>query len=181
MRLRTLLESRGAAFEGRKMERNWLYDYTDRTLFRSGKALRLRQDKKVTLTFKGPREESDIKKREELEIEFPNVSVCDSLLISVGFVKWFYYEKIRETWTLRECEIVLDELPDLGVFVEIEGPSAETIEKTVKALKLPRRYIPQTYMEMLLELSNGAGRSMREFKFSPQHEYVLGSEKDPLR
>ncbi|UCD56713.1 MAG: class IV adenylate cyclase [Candidatus Hydrogenedentota bacterium] len=176
--LRASLRPAGAIFEGRILERNWLYDHPERRLAHADKLLRLREDRQVHLTFKGPRQQSTYKEREELELEFPDTSSARSLLEAVGFVKWFYYEKIRETWRLGSCEVVLDELPELGLFVEIEAPTREEIEKVIKQLRVSRDHIASTYVEMLYEFSRQVDKPMQEFKFSPQHKSVLATDEN---
>ncbi len=180
-RLRALLKSAGAECEGLALEKNWLYDYPDRALTRGDKLLRLREDKRVRMTFKGPREESEYKKREEMEFEFPDLPRAKSLLESIGFIKWLYYEKYRETWKLGPCEVVLDELPHFGLYVEIEGPTDEEIASAVKRLKLPRRYITETYVELLQEHSKKVKLFTNDFKFPPDHQSVLKEEKKNWR
>lgn len=172
-RLRALLKSAEAECKGLILEKNWLFDYPDRALTKNDKLLRLRRDRRIHLTYKGPREKSAYKKREETEFEFPDLSKTRSLLESIGFIKWFYYEKYRETWKLGACEVVLDELPELGLYVEIEGPSDKEIADTIKRLKLPRRYITDTYVELLEEQSKKLENHTRDFKFPPSHKSVL--------
>jgi adenylate cyclase class 2 len=164
---------------GRALEKNWLYDYPDRKLARADKLLRLREDSRVYITFKGPRQKSEYKEREEIEFDFPDAETARSLCENIGFYKWLYYEKMRETWRLGNCEVVIDELPDLGTFAEIEGPAKMDIEAAVKKLKLPRAYISTTYVEMLQERAAETGGNAREFKFDPHHEFVLaGDDKE---
>lgn len=176
-RLRSLLRSAGAQCEGLVLENNWLYDYPDRTLARSGKLLRLRKDQGIRVTLKGPREDSDYKKREEVEFEFPELSKAKALLEAIGFIRWFRYDKYRETWKLDTCEVVLDELPQLGLYVEIEGPSEEEIAAIIKRLKLPRRYITDTYVELFQEHSKGSQIPSQDFRFPLEYESVLKQEK----
>jgi adenylate cyclase class 2 len=45
------------------------------------------------------------------------------ILVSLGFVPQFRYEKFREVWSLGRTLICLDDTP-LGAFVEIEGQPA---------------------------------------------------------
>ena len=180
-KVRASLNSAGATCKGRVLEKNWLYDHPERTLTKVDKLLRIREDQRVTLAFKGPRQQSEYKKREELEIEFPGASAVRSLLESIGFVTWFYYEKIRETWKLDQSEIVLDELPHLGLFVEVEAPNEGGVDEIIKKLKLPRDYISTTYVEMLREFANRSNMSVQEFKFQPQHEFVLGTPESETR
>ncbi len=181
-RLRALLGSANAKNEGEAaLERNWLYDHSDMALSRSDKLLRLRQDARVRLTFKGPRRESEYKRREELELGFPDISMARSLLESIGFISWFYYEKYRETWKLSGCEIMIDELPELGLFVEIEGPTEAEIAAVVKRLKLPRRHITDTYVDLLRKHSRNSHERTQELKFSAEYKSVLMEKKKSWR
>ncbi len=173
VKLRSTLESASAEFDGRVLERNWLFDHAERSLARKDKLLRLREAEKVYLTFKGPRQQSELKVREELQLEFPDTASARALLDAVGFNQWFYYEKIRETWRLGRCEIVLDELPQLGLFVEIEGPNDEEIEAVRKRLKLPREYINVSYVELLSSLSPGSRDSLMHFSFPSDYDSIL--------
>lgn len=176
-KLREQLKTVGANFEGRCLEKNWLFDHRDRTFANADKLLRLREDRRITLTFKGPRQDSQFKKREEIELEFPFGAPAHSLLGAIGMVQWLYYEKLRETWRLGPAEIVLDELPELGLFVEIEAPTEAEIEDMVRKLKLPRRYITSTYVQMLLEQGKRPGGYSQEFRFSPDHRFMLSDER----
>ena len=173
LQLRSSLKSAGATFVKRALEKNWLYDHPDRNLARADKLLRLREDGRVYFTFKGPRQKSEYKEREEIEFDFPDASTARSLCENIGFSRWFYYEKLRETWKLDNCEVVIDELPELGTFTEIEGPSKPEIEDAIKKLNLPHKYIPTTYVEMLQNHAAETNRNAHEFSFSPNHEFVL--------
>ncbi len=181
-RLRALLRSANALNESDvTLERNWLYDYPDRTLARVNKLLRLRQDNRVILTFKGPLQESEYKEREEIEFQFPELPKAKSFLQAIGFIKWFYYEKYRETWKLGDCEVMIDELPELGLYVEIEGPGAEEISGVVKRLKLPRHFVTDTYVGLLQEHSRQSETHTQNFSFPPEHRSALIEEKRTRR
>lgn len=174
-KVQSRLKSLDAEFEGLWLEKNWLFDHRERILARQDKLLRVRESGRVYLTYKGPRLQTTYKEREEIEIEFPNAAAGRALLESMGFVRWFYYEKMRETWRLGSCEIVLDELPALGTFIEIEGPGVEEIEETIKKLKLSRRdRVESTYVELFDEYTKSNNGEQNEFVFSPDHKYSLG-------
>ncbi len=73
------------------------------------------------LTFKGPaRFEQGIKTREERETSVGSAEEAEAILLRLGFVRRFRYEKRREEWRLFGCAVALDETP-IGNFVEIEG------------------------------------------------------------
>ena len=177
-KLRASLKSVGATFITRSLEKNWLYDYPDRALAKADKLLRLREDGRVYFTFKGPRQKSEYKEREEIEFDFPDGSSARSLCENIGFRRWFYYEKNRETWKLGDCEVVIDELPELGIFVEIEGPTKPEIEDAIKKLKLPRKYIATTYVEMLQDHAAETNRKTHEFRFPPKHKSILADDRE---
>lgn len=172
-KLHASLKSAGAIFDGCSFERNWLFDHPEQTLAKQDKLLRVRQDRKASLTFKGPRHPSEYKKRGELELEFPDASSASSLLRAVGFDEWFYYEKIREVWRLDNSEIDVDELPGLGLFVEVEGPSDEDIEAVRKRLKLPRDYINISYVELLRESVKSQLKGTFQFRFPENYQPAL--------
>ncbi|MCK5234074.1 MAG: CYTH domain-containing protein, partial [Candidatus Aenigmarchaeota archaeon] len=55
--------------ESRVFECNALFDDSKRSLIKKDCLLRLRQDKKTKITYKGPRHSNDLKSREEIEFE----------------------------------------------------------------------------------------------------------------
>ena len=133
-------------------ESNELYDDPEGRLRSAGQVLRLRREGEAgdggILTFKGSaRFEGGIKTREERETRVADPEEAEAILLAVGFVRRFRYEKRREEWSLDECAIALDETP-IGNFVEIEG-SPVAIRRCVAALDLDfSRAIPYTYARL---------------------------------
>ncbi len=111
----------GAQSQGRVFEKNTLYDREGELGHRLS-ILRLRQDKKCTLTYKEPVPGSDpgFKIVKELEIEVDNFQRSEQILESLGFLSIRKYEKWRETFVLDQTKILLDTMP-CGVFLELEG------------------------------------------------------------
>ncbi|HLV35950.1 MAG TPA: class IV adenylate cyclase [Spirillospora sp.] len=119
----------------RVAERNVRYDNADGTLTRDGIVLRLRQDYRARLTYKGPGQiENGIMTRYEAEVEVSDFDTMHAILLKLGYQPRLIYEKFRTTYTLNDAEIVLDELP-YGNFIEIEG-EADTIEQLIPRLGL---------------------------------------------
>ncbi|MHC5103080.1 MAG: hypothetical protein ACYSOQ_06655 [Planctomycetota bacterium] len=59
-------------------------------------------------------------------------------------------------WKLDECEVCLDELPELGCFVEVEGPDEETISSVLRKLSLHNEpHITKSYASMMSKIRNG--------------------------
>lgn len=132
-----LLAARAEIVQPRIYEHNIRYDNAWDGLLRKGRLLRLRQDKIARLTYKGiPPEEiqSEVKVREELEIEISDFATTADILTRIGFEEKQVYEKYRETFQLGQVEVVLDEMP-FGDFVELEGEE-NYIRETADLLQL---------------------------------------------
>ena len=111
----------------RVFERNVRFDTVDAALLAQQQLLRLRQDTRARLTFKGPSAEdvvSEAKVREEIELEISDFDRMSAVLQRLGFLPVQVYEKYRETHHWRGVEIVLDEMP-FGHFIELEGAEAD--------------------------------------------------------
>lgn len=122
----------GASFLREVVQTDWYFDTADRELTRADKCLRLRIEKtalreRLILAYKGPKEKDDFKKRQEAELEVKDAATTESLLGGLGYQKALAFNKRRRLWSLRGCEVALDELPLIGAFVEIEGPDSGTI------------------------------------------------------
>lgn len=122
----------GQVLEARMLERNLRFDTQDRKLTASHQVLRLRQDARSLLTYKYAH---TIEERTEIEFEVDDFNAAKSFLEALGYQVVFVYEKYRETFTLDPTLIMLDELP-FGCFIEIEGPSRESLLKMASTLEL---------------------------------------------
>ena len=135
----------------RVFERNVRFDTADAALLARQQLLRLRQDTRVRLTFKGPVAEdvvSEAKVREEIELEVGDFDRMSAVLQRLGFLPVQVYEKYRETYQWRDVEIVLDEMP-FGNFIELEGPGTE-LKPVAEALGLDwSRRILANYLALM--------------------------------
>ncbi|HEY1684772.1 MAG TPA: class IV adenylate cyclase [Tepidisphaeraceae bacterium] len=156
--LRAQLEKLGAVRLGQRDETNIFFDTPDRRLLAADKGLRLRHQRDLAtqhdqfiLTFKGPNLPGPLKQREERELTIESATSAIALLKSLGYEPIFQFQKRREIWQLNDCEIALDELPDLGKFVEIEGPSENAIQSLLQQLSLQNEpLIRESYVALLL-------------------------------
>ncbi|HDD72515.1 MAG TPA: class IV adenylate cyclase [Candidatus Aenigmarchaeota archaeon] len=156
--IRESLRRLGAVFEGRVFERNVTFDNPDRGFGNEDKILRVREDSKVTITFKGPQDEnSRFKKRLEIEVTTSDFEKSVMLLRELGFQEAWRYEKERETWRLGNVEIVIDRLPVIGYWIEIEGEEGE-IEKVAEKLGLDiSQGTNKTYKRIFLDFCRENG------------------------
>ncbi len=158
----------GASFLRETIQTDRYYDNAGRDLTHGDKALRLRADsrdgqERFVLTFKGPKEQDDYKKRVEVEFEVSDAVSAELLLGLLGYQKALAFNKRRRLWELNGCEVSLDELPLVGVFVEIEGPDSETIAKVQTMLKLETvPHIMDSYARLIGRELSRLGRDERE-------------------
>jgi adenylate cyclase class 2 len=127
----------GAQLEtARTFEANLRFDTPARDLAREKRVLRLRQDQRARMTFKGPAQSgSEVNSRQEIEIEVSDFGAARRLLKALGYDVSAMYEKYRTSYSLDSVEVVLDELP-YGTFIEIEGPGAGALRVIADKLQL---------------------------------------------
>ena len=150
----------------RVLETNVRYDNEYQSLERDGSVLRLRQDARVRLTYKGPAQVTDgIMSRYEAEVTVDDFATMDGILRALGYVPFVVYEKYRTTYQWGEAEIVLDEMP-FGNFCEIEGP-LPVIQAALTALDLESCLrIPTSYLGMFAVLKQRLGLTFHDLTFA---------------
>ena len=73
-------------------------------------------------------------------------------LKGLGLVPTLSFEKKRQHWQLDECTIVLDTLPYLGDFIEIEGPSERSVREVRERVGLgDQPMIGPSYIALLMD------------------------------
>lgn len=168
--LRVRLRAAGARRVGTVLEVNTFFDTTGHSLRSRDMGLRLRIARDVAtgaesfvVTSKGPAARGALKRRDEIEFTVSNPDAAQRLFERLGFQPDLSFEKRRETWELDGCHVELDELPRLGRFVEIEGPSEEVILGVRDKLGLAQVELVRTsYIAMVASLMReGADRSLR--------------------
>ena len=173
--LRARLGARGAGRIGTVLELNRIFDSRDGKLRESGCGLRLRINRPLAehgkeaavLTYKGPRESGRLKIREEIETTLTDPAAGVTLLHRLGFYEIVIYEKRRETWRLGDCEICLDELPELGCFAEIEGPGVAEVCDLGESLGLTEAMmLRQTYVALVHRQGRTDSNGIRSLMFT---------------
>jgi adenylate cyclase class 2 len=169
--LRQRLRASGAARVGMVMELNTFFDTPERSLVAEDKGLRIRHtcdfetgDERHIITYKGPQQDGELKNREEVELIVDDGGEASVLLERLGYAPTLAFEKRRETWRVDECLVELDELPQLGCFVEIEGPDEEAVLEVRETLELDERpLVKKSYIAMVDELLKSSGAKKLEF------------------
>ena len=147
----------GARFLGEQLQTDYFFDDVNATLINADKCLRLRKQmveksESYFLTYKGAKEKSNLKRRQEIESEINDADSIYKLLLALGYEQVLIVEKKRRLWQLGSCEVALDQLPLLGDFVEIEGPNEEEITNVQNSLGLTDLpHISKSYASLLKE------------------------------
>lgn len=177
--LRQRLAALGARLLGRYFESNEVFDDAARSLKAAGTLLRLREKPgRHVLTLKRSAARQDAsapalaKVYHEHETEVLNAQATRDILAGLGYAPALRYEKIREKWDFKGCEVCLDLLP-FGPFAEIEGDE-EAIRACAEALGLARAdSSAATYHELNRRHREAAG-------LPPDESFVFG-EADKAR
>ena len=155
-------------------EVNRLFDDAAASLRGRRSALRVREEFRLPdrvrlrtiLTFKGPPAAGPVKRRPEFELQVEAAEPLVAILEALGLSEAFRYEKRRTHFPIRArtghggaCEVVLDEVPHLGWFTEIEGPSEEAVLAELADLGLADApLIRASYIRLLREHLKSLGR-----------------------
>ena len=167
---RAALLALGAQQEMELQQTDWYYNHPTRHFAHSDEALRLRcSGDQNRVTYKGPKLDALTKTRQEIEVELaPGEGAAagfHALMTALGFQ---YVAQVRKTrqefvlqWQQRPIHIALDELSDLGRFVELEEsqvPASEldAARQRIAALASVLSLKPddgerRSYLELLLE------------------------------
>jgi len=145
----------GAEFLAEQLQTDYHFDDANTTLTKTDRCLRLRKQivgksESFFLTYKGAKEKSSFKKRQEIEFEINDADSVRKLLSALGYEQSLVVEKKRRLWKLGDCEVALDRLPLLGDFVEIEGPDEEKITAAQEKLGLSDlSHIAESYASLV--------------------------------
>ena len=161
----------------RTFEINLRFDSPDGSLTASQKVLRLRQDTRARLTFKGPSQNrQDVAARQEIEFQVGDFGAARRFLEALGYEVNVIYEKYRTTYELENVQITLDEMP-YGRFCEVEGPDAASIQSVAERLGLDwSARVMESYMALFSSLKKRLGLSFRDLTFANFEHLSISSE-----
>lgn len=161
------LKQLGAKFEGDYLQIDSYYDDEKDSLVNSDRCLRIRKHKNhlgqaIELTYKGARENHRFKTRREIGIKVDKAEELAELFQQLGYKIRLTLEKKRSLWDYHDCKVALDELPLIGAYVEIEGPSDQIIEQVQKDLGLENfKHEPASYAHLMEQAIAKAGLNTR--------------------
>lgn len=120
-RVRRTLHQAGARFVEKRIEKDIYFNHPSRDFAKTDEALRLRSvSGHCKITYKGPKRSGLTKARVEHETVAGDIETMRNILLSLGFAESGIIEKERELFSFNGVEISIDNVKDLGIFVEIE-------------------------------------------------------------
>jgi len=156
------LRDLGAEFVAEQRQIDQQFDDANSTMETTDQCLRLRWqevkgESRYILTYKGPVQQSDVKKRREIEVEVEDGGAVEKILSVLGYEVKLVVEKTRSLWRYGGCEVGLDRLDELGSFVEIEGPDSQRIADVQESLGLSKlEHITGSYASMICAKLRGS-------------------------
>jgi len=162
---RSLIEF-GATPIGIETQADTYYNAPYRDFGKTDEALRIRvEDGRSILTYKGPKMDKVSKTRKEVETEIKDIDGMGNILSSLGFFPVATVTKKRKNFRVGDFYISLDEVRDLGHFIEVEidvkdsrnfQEKVESIFRFMGKLGITRELsIRKSYLEMTLEKNEG--------------------------
>ncbi len=157
--VRKQLLMKGAVCSGRIHEHDIYYNAPHRDFGVTDEAVRVRYtNNHAVVTYKGAKiKKFGLKAREELNTAVESGEVFEKMLNRLGFTKTTEVNKWRENYRYAEAAISLDEVDELGTFVEIEimaedenSNASEVIERIAKEIGVSGESILASYLELLL-------------------------------
>ena len=160
--VKEILKEKKAEFLGISIQKDTYYNAPHRDFAETDEALRIRDNGAgFELTYKGAKlRGTDAKAREEFNLDIGSAKEMEKILLRLGFRKTSIVSKKREDYSYRKTTIALDNVEDLGEFIEIEiisddkDSALKQIDSVKTELGICGKNIPQSYLEMLLEKNN---------------------------
>jgi len=157
----------GARFVHRTRQVDTYFMDTHKLLHKKNCGLRIREESidgvdSARITFKGACTGSRYKSRPEFETGISDAAVMQNIFEELGYHKRLTVCKQRQIWAIDSCWVCLDELEQLGCFVEVEGPDEDTIAAVLEKIGLGDEphihsgYATMTELALKLEGIDGA-------------------------
>ena len=153
------LRELGAKKIGDEFNDDTYLNHPNRDFKSTDEALRIRKvNSKTELTYKGPKLNEKSKTREEINTEIIEDNILD-IFQKLNFIVGGRVRKSREKWILNDVAISIDDVENLGDFIEFEilSSSEDMVDEIVNQLydlasKLgldPNLQITKSYLELL--------------------------------
>jgi predicted adenylyl cyclase CyaB len=161
------------------LQRDEYFDTEDLVVSSLDNVVRLREEaSELKICYKGPRVYTKEGKYSRIEFEVAAGKNVRGDLASKGLQQTWFFEKRRTEYRRKDLDaiVALDEIPEIGYYVEIEGP-AESSQK-IEAALLPSLGKPErrNYKEVFLAFKALQGKDQKVI-----HGASFGSDKPSRR
>ncbi len=157
-----LIITAGAVPVGIENQSDTYYNTPYRDFKKTDEALRIRtNDSEYFLTYKGPKLDKVSKTRKEFEVKLNDANIMGNMLSSLGYYPVATIVKKRKKYRICDISIALDDVRNLGNFIELEimvknpenyNEKVESIFKFMNKLGISRSSaVRESYLEMLLK------------------------------
>lgn len=155
---------------GTIIQNDTYYQSPIRNFAQTDEALRIRCIKtgleleKVEITYKGPKEGSNLKIRDEITLDVQDQKNAKQFLENLGFQEFAEVKKQRTNWHQRDLTVSFDKVLDLGLYVEVEITTKDDLKETInqakeRIVRIANEVIPnykgqderKSYLELLIQ------------------------------
>ena len=136
------------------------YNAPNRDFKMTDEALRIRvSNGHAELTYKGPKIDADTKAREEINVQIDDYQKFDTILQILNFKRIKSVDKVRQQYECEGLSVMIDEVRDLGRFLEVEvlvesnfEAAKERVFSLLKRIDLDKEKLTrESYLELLLK------------------------------
>jgi adenylate cyclase class 2 len=163
--VKSALRRAKARFVNTVVQTDTYFDTAKGDLRAGDSGLRIREIKPIrgsascVVTFKGPRAKGKYKTRPEHETAVGDPKAVAEMFKGLGLSPVVTIQKRRSRYRLGGCNVELDELPLLGAFVEIEGPSEPAIGSVIRKLGIEGPHIRESYLALVTGHAKAKGKN----------------------
>ncbi len=141
-----------------KYEHDVYFAHPCRDFAQTDEAIRIRRDVEgITLTYKGPKVDAETKSREEIKLRVEDFESARRILERLGFRPVAEVKKVRRIYGYGDAIICIDDVENLGKFIEIEI-EAENLGVKERVFQIAEQLgysrndsIRESYLELILQ------------------------------
>ncbi|AJF62806.1 MAG: Adenylyl cyclase CyaB [archaeon GW2011_AR20] len=101
---------------------------------------------------------------DEYETEVKNTKIIKKIISSLGLKKFFQIDNIKYTYLTKDYEVVLEDVNELGLFLEVEKLNVKDSDNIIKIRKSIDKFIDRLGINVSSELHIGKPEMMLKSK-----------------
>ena len=138
--LTKIIEKRGAEYVGENKQCDIYFNVPGRDSLTSKECLRIRESKtKKEITYKPPTKDEDMNSdffaKKEVNLSIQDIEIAKILLLDIGCTILAEVKKERKRFRLDKFKIFIDNIQNVGLFIEIEiMDTSDNIKKNISEI-----------------------------------------------